>query len=287
MVKQRRHSSETKAPTLLVMQEGLLRAGLKAILDAFNFDVIFVGSSINKFDFETLGLKDQPVILVLHDEHPQDTVSQIREFKVRYSKGRVCVLLRGRHRYRPGEIYSIFSAGANVFLNNDVTSATLIGSLESATDDSLVILTRDIAMTIIHFVKEIIHAEKASAQQSPEVGILRTAATGLANTAKLSCQEKRILTHLTSGDTNKVIARKLQISEATVKAHVKAILRKIQVENRTQAAMWAINHLGPGTDLDPTAERSVQNAAGFEVSNSRAESVVPENPQVPGTPSIL
>jgi two-component system nitrate/nitrite response regulator NarL len=45
------------------------------------------------------------------------------------------------------------------------------------------------------------------------------------------------------GDPNKVIARKLEITEATIKVHVKAILRKIGVANRTQAAMWATGNL--------------------------------------------
>jgi two-component system nitrate/nitrite response regulator NarL len=41
------------------------------------------------------------------------------------------------------------------------------------------------------------------------------------------------------GNSNKVIARELDVCEATVKVHVKAILRKLEVNNRTQAAMWA------------------------------------------------
>jgi two-component system, NarL family, nitrate/nitrite response regulator NarL len=44
------------------------------------------------------------------------------------------------------------------------------------------------------------------------------------------------------GESNKVIARKLEIAEATVKVHVKAILRKVRVRNRTQAAMWAMQN---------------------------------------------
>jgi two-component system nitrate/nitrite response regulator NarL len=44
------------------------------------------------------------------------------------------------------------------------------------------------------------------------------------------------------GYANKVIARSCDISEATVKVHMKSILRKIQVANRTQAAVWALEH---------------------------------------------
>ena len=48
---------------------------------------------------------------------------------------------------------------------------------------------------------------------------------------------------LMQGAPNKIIARQLDVAEATVKVHVKAILRKIQVANRTQAAMWAVEHM--------------------------------------------
>lgn len=61
----------------------------------------------------------------------------------------------------------------------------------------------------------------------------------------LSAREMQILKCLIQGDSNKVIARRLQIGEATVKVHIKAILRKIRVQNRTQAAIWAVNHLEP------------------------------------------
>jgi len=59
---------------------------------------------------------------------------------------------------------------------------------------------------------------------------------------KLSDREIGILRCLVDGDANKVISRRLNIAEPTVKVHVKAILRKLRVENRTQAAVWAINH---------------------------------------------
>jgi hypothetical protein len=46
--------------------------------------------------------------------------------------------------------------------------------------------------------------------------------------------------YLVLGCPNKVISRRLGISEATVKVYVKAILRKLRVTNRTQAAIWAV-----------------------------------------------
>jgi two-component system, NarL family, nitrate/nitrite response regulator NarL len=56
----------------------------------------------------------------------------------------------------------------------------------------------------------------------------------------LSDREIEILRFLVAGEANKVIAQRLNIAEATVKVHVKHILRKTRARNRTQAALWAV-----------------------------------------------
>jgi DNA-binding CsgD family transcriptional regulator len=66
----------------------------------------------------------------------------------------------------------------------------------------------------------------------------------------LSPREKEILSHLLAGHSNKLIARDLGIAEATVKVHLKSVLRKIGVKNRTQAAIWALASL-PELDTTP------------------------------------
>jgi two-component system, NarL family, nitrate/nitrite response regulator NarL len=58
----------------------------------------------------------------------------------------------------------------------------------------------------------------------------------------LSPRERQILNSLAEGKSNKVIARQYGLAEATVKVHLKAVLRKIGKHNRTQAAIWAIEH---------------------------------------------
>ena len=63
------------------------------------------------------------------------------------------------------------------------------------------------------------------------------------DTPHLSPREREMLTHLVAGHSNKTIARRLDIAEATVKVHLKSVLRKIRVENRTQAAIWALTNL--------------------------------------------
>lgn len=71
--------------------------------------------------------------------------------------------------------------------------------------------------------------------------------------ACLSDRELEILRWLIMGCPNKVISKRMEISEATVKVHVKAVLRKLRVKNRTQAAIWAANHgmRGQVTEVEP------------------------------------
>jgi len=83
-------------------------------------------------------------------------------------------------------------------------------------------------------------AQVPSDSQSVEQGLEPT----------FSPRESAILQLLREGAPNKLIARKLSLTEATVKVHLKSILRKIRVNNRTQAAVWAMGHetcyAGPG-----------------------------------------
>ena len=65
----------------------------------------------------------------------------------------------------------------------------------------------------------------------------------LSRREELSEREEQILHYLVDGHPNKVIARRCNITESTVKVHLKAILRKVHAANRTQAAIWAVNQM--------------------------------------------
>ena len=60
--------------------------------------------------------------------------------------------------------------------------------------------------------------------------------------SNLTPREEQILQRLAKGEANKVIARNLSVSEGTVKVHIKAILKKLDLTNRTQAAIYAHEH---------------------------------------------
>jgi two-component system nitrate/nitrite response regulator NarL len=67
--------------------------------------------------------------------------------------------------------------------------------------------------------------------------------------ASITDRERQILQCLSSGYSNKLIARVLDITEGTVKVHLKTLMKKISAVNRTQAALWARSH-GIGEDPD-------------------------------------
>ena len=75
----------------------------------------------------------------------------------------------------------------------------------------------------------------------------------------LTRRERQIVEHLVCGKSNKTIARDLDITEATVKVHLKVLLKKLRVENRTQAALYA-EHYGPAALSAQPAGENVQLA---------------------------
>jgi DNA-binding NarL/FixJ family response regulator len=88
--------------------------------------------------------------------------------------------------------------------------------------------------------------------------------------SQLSGREAAILSALVQGASNKMIAGQLKITEATVKVHVKAILRKIGVRNRTQAAIWALKCQGTSKRLsaDNGGSHLSQASLGHERSDN-------------------
>jgi two-component system nitrate/nitrite response regulator NarL len=78
----------------------------------------------------------------------------------------------------------------------------------------------------------------------------------------LSERENQILRALVRGHSNKVIARMFSLTEATVKVHMKSILRKIRVANRTQAAIWAVQnaYCADVSEMMPTGMQAASSA---------------------------
>jgi two-component system nitrate/nitrite response regulator NarL len=158
---------------------------------------------------------------------------QIEFFKRQHPAGRVAVLA---DHYQPSEIVSAFRAGANAYFPKVAACDALIKYLE------LVMLGETIVPPMVLPIILDFEVDDMRETTTRDIGRDLVLIEAEGHRSQLSTREKCILRCLVEGDSNKVIARKVDIAEATVKVHVKAILRKIRVHNRTQAAIWAMNN---------------------------------------------
>jgi DNA-binding NarL/FixJ family response regulator len=220
--------------TILIGKSSLLREGLAGILRSANFRIL---ASVSCADDLITSKTDprQALFIVVHTHDNFDaTVEQLGILKGRHPDGRLAVVA---DRYRPNELISAFRAGATGYFVDAMNSDAFVKSIE------LVMMGETVfPPALLSFACGLqgSHLEEAAALRDDHQGPLATADNG--SPRQLSPREQSILHCLVKGDSNKSIARKIDIAEATVKVHVKAILRKIRVHNRTQAAIWGMNN---------------------------------------------
>jgi two-component system nitrate/nitrite response regulator NarL len=136
-------------------------------------------------------------------------------------------------RTGPIDLESVALLAADGYIINLGSRDILLKALE------LTLLTQQVFVLGPHAGLSAERAEASPHQRAPKFGD----GPHSANTVvPLSNRERQVLICLAQGQSNKAIARLCQISEATVKVHLKAILRKTNARNRTQAAIWAIGH---------------------------------------------
>jgi DNA-binding NarL/FixJ family response regulator len=204
--------------TVLIGEVELLQECLRHILDTTNFRVI---ASAANFDELTLSatLKNHPILFIVDAWHePDGAIAQIDFFKAEYPAARIVALA---HSDRPADIVSLFRAGANACFQNGTTSSTLLKSLE------IVMLGETLLPPGL--LTWMLKGDQAP-PSAPAVGDCLP---------RLSAREESILGYLMEGYSNKVIANRLGIALATANVHVKAVVRKVGAQNRTQAAIWA------------------------------------------------
>jgi two-component system nitrate/nitrite response regulator NarL len=215
-------------PTLIVADDELSRAGLLGILAGARYRPI---AAKGGWDAIVVSGKPLPeaVILILSAAmtEPAGVASKIEPMAKR---AKVVVLA---DHCDAKLVRSAICAGAAAFLPRSITADILIQTLDLALEGEI-ILPASVTRAVLACSQ--LEPER-SAMGGPDLG----APTD--RVGRLSSREVEILKRLVHGDSNKQISRQLNISETTVKVHVKAILRKIRVCNRTQAAIWGIDNL--------------------------------------------
>ncbi len=110
--------------------------------------------------------------------------------------------------------------GASGYIPKTIGSKSMLNALELILSGEKFLPSR--------LVSDAFHSERDKALRRP------------ANLSKLTGRELQVLSHLSKGQPNKEIARRLNLQEVTIKAHLKGVYRKLGVHNRTQAVRAAM-----------------------------------------------
>lgn len=194
---------------LVVDDHPVVRQGLRTFLDLQD-DITVVGESADGescvADAETLA----PDVILLDLRMPgADGVAALHGLRERGNPARVLVITSFTE---PTTVLPAVRAGASGYVYKDVDPPALAAAIRS-----------------VHAGHVLLHPDVA-----------RLLAAGDARPADLTPREREVLVEVARGRSNREIARELSVSEKTVKTHVSAILAKLGVQDRTQAALHAV-----------------------------------------------
>jgi DNA-binding NarL/FixJ family response regulator len=213
--------------TVVVGQCSLLREGLVQMLRATDSKFRLVAVAPTLSDPRLQPLERHQLLLLIAESGSAaqaSMVEQIEAFRHQQPAGRVALV---SDHYDLPWMVSAFRAGANAYFPKIVASDYLMKALELVMLGET-ILPPELLSNLCHQIEDPRDVRRMEGGPDKAQCIL----------PKLSSREECILRCIAEGDSNKIIARKMGIADATVKVHVKAILRKIGVQNRTQAAIW-------------------------------------------------
>jgi two-component system nitrate/nitrite response regulator NarL len=217
----------TNGSVFLIDASCFFREGLRRIFAGSSFAAVHESCSIH--DALPLIESLQPsLVLVTFPDSGEALTEGISQIRAAAPRTRIVVLTETVRVIRLAEA---FSAGVDGYLLKNTSADALHQSLR------LVLLGEKVFPTNLAHPLTIDRIMARS--EAAEVGRVNG----------LSDREVQILGFLLDGAPNKQIAHELQISDGTVKTHLKAILKKIGAQNRTQAAIWAASQgmtsLGP------------------------------------------
>ncbi|MBB4864580.1 two-component system nitrate/nitrite response regulator NarL [Pseudomonas nitritireducens] len=211
--------TDDRARILLVDDHPMMRKGVVQLLE-FEDDLDVVGEAGSGEEALRLAAELEPDMILLDLNMKGmtglDTLRAMREQGV---DARIVVFTVSDDR---NDVINVLRAGADGYLLKDMEPERLLEHIRQAATGQL---------TISPQLTQVL-AQALRGDDRPK-GI-----------EELTDRERQILRQLAHGYSNKMIARKLDITEGTVKVHVKRVLHKLGMRSRVEAAVWAVeNHL--------------------------------------------
>lgn len=209
------------AKVLLIDDHTLFRVGLEDLLTRRGIDVIAALGS-GKDGLRVLE-KLRPDVVLLDMRMPDmDGHTVLKAIKKKIPDQRVAMLTTSAVEQ---DLVESLRNGAQGYLLKDMEPDDLVVALRDIISGKMIV-----ANELSHVLARVVQGETIIQEEEDNPF------------SELTPREYEILGLLAEGQTNKVIARNLGISDGTVKLHVKAILRKLKINSRITAAVMAVEH---------------------------------------------
>ncbi|WPZ01492.1 two-component system response regulator NarL [Idiomarina sp. OXR-189] len=205
------------ASIMLVDDHPLLRKGLKQLI-AMEDDMRVVAEASSGADALKLAEEYDPDLIVLDlNMQGMDGIQTLKTLRDKGVSSRIIILTVSD---ADDDVVAAITNGADGYLLKDMEPELLLEQIHRAVTGKMVL-------------SEAITEILATALRQPKS--INSQLSSLTN------REYEILSLIAQGMSNKMIARELDISEGTVKVHVKHLLKKLGLRSRVEAAVWMVN----------------------------------------------
>lgn len=208
-------SSTEKATILLIDDHQMLRNGVKQLL-SLDTTLTVVGEAGDGIQGVKLAEELDPDLILLDLNMPGmngfETLDQLR---LKSLSGRIVVFSVSNYS---DDLVTALKRGADGYLLKDMEPEELLAALKQAAAGKMVV-----SPTLTPILAESLREDRSEGERDIE---------------QLTPRERDILKLIAQGLSNKMIARKLDITESTVKVHVKHLLKKMKLKSRVEVAVW-------------------------------------------------
>jgi len=215
---------------LLVDDHPVVRQGLRVLLEVSD-GIDVTGEAADGEQALALAAELVPDVILLDLKLPgTDGITVLRGLRERGLPSRILVLTSGTD---PAQVSLALRSGASGFLYKDVDPDALVRAIRAVNDGNM-LLAPGAAGSLV-----------PAGGAAPGTGPWWPGRpSGRGGLGTLTAREREVLDHIAAGLSNREIARQLNVSEKTVKTHVSSVLAKLGVQDRTQAALYAVRHSG-------------------------------------------
>jgi two-component system, NarL family, nitrate/nitrite response regulator NarL len=215
--------------TVVVSPDTLLSYALVHLLRAAHYRLVGVTPSFTELCISAGEGEPDLFILALPDDVAN--LAGVAHLRHQSKLAKIVVL---SDRLNPSTCAQVLRAGAVAYLSRSISKDEFVKFLGRVAAGEVVVSPELLMATVAPRIEAVVSqppTRRSGAQSFDET------------VSRLSPREAEVLRCIVDGDSNKHIGRHFEIAETTVKVHIKSILRKINAHNRTQAAIWAVDHL--------------------------------------------